>query len=226
VTGESANRRRALVVHVDHGQVKRVRALRGVYAGAFYGPSSSPPGTSADSGPAPACSSASSCLAVGATRHGGGAGLIVALSNGRVRARVKVPETALLSGVACPSATDCVAVAYPPGRLTSIAKPGQIVDIARGRPTQVLPADLKTARAVQLSGVSCVTASTCYAVSQGGAVVTIAAGSPTAIDQAPGRSAYFGVSCRATACLAAGGQYDPSAPENEVGTVFSFPPPH
>ncbi len=224
-TGEKANRRRALVVHIDHARVKRVRPLAGIYAGAFYGPSSVPPGGSADSGPAPACSSATSCLAVGATRHGEGSGLIVTLKGGKIRARVKVPGTSLLSAVACPSATACVALGYPPGRLSSLSKPGQIVDITRGSPTHVLPAKVGTTRAVQLSGISCVTGTSCYAISQGGAFLTIVDGSPTAIDQAPGRSAYFGLSCNATSCLAAGGQFDSSAPENAAGTVFSFSPP-
>jgi hypothetical protein len=224
-TGERANRRRALVVHIDHAKVKRVRALAHIYAGAFYGPSSAPPGSTADSGPPPACSSATSCLAVGATRHGRGSGLIVKLSGGKVRATAKVPDTSLLSGVACPTASKCVAVGYPPGSLFSISKPGRIVDIAKGRPTHVLPARIAGTRAVQLSGISCLTVTSCYAVGQGGAVLTIADGRPTAIDQAPGQSAYFGLSCNPRSCLAAGGVFDSSAPENEVGTVFSFPPP-
>ena len=238
-TGESRDLRHALVVHVVDFKVERTYVLAGLYPGAFYGPDGNSPGDGTAYGPAPFCRTATACLAVGATgayygkQHG--AGLTVALSNGKRLATGTVSGTAQLIGVACPSATTCLADAAVEPPVTSA---GRLVGLTDGRPGQVVTTSSGKYKDVgELTGLTCPSATTCYVLSGGGyvgpSIVTVRPGrvpevtAITAIGgNSPGHEVFPGgfdqVSCNATSCLAAGGVYDPSTRLHAVGALFFF----
>lgn len=236
-TGESTNLRQALVVNIVNSKIGRTYFLNGIYAGAFFGPSGNSPNVGTAYGPTPSCSSATSCVVVGATGpfYGKtqGEGLVVTLADGRIHTKTTVAGTAQLTGIGCQSATTCVADGEPRGPVVP-ALPGRLVSIINGHPTDVVTTTASGTDAHQLSGITCASATSCYAVSQGGLVVTVSPGSPpsatviTAIGGAPTVAnagfdgGFDGISCNATSCVAAGGKYDPSAPERAIGAIYSF----
>ncbi len=238
VTGESTDLRHALVVHVADFKVEQTYFVAGVSPGAFYGPDGNPPGDGTAYGPAPYCPTATSCLGVGATGdyYGKqpGAGLTVTLTNGKRLGARTVPGVAQLIGVACPSATTCLADAAvePPA-----SSAGRLVSLTDGKADQVVTTAFDGQDVGELTGLACPSATTCYVMSQGGyiapSVVTVVPGRVPAVtaitaigDNSPGHEVFQGgfdqVSCNATSCLAAGGVYDPSARSRAVGALFFF----
>ncbi len=116
-----------------------------------------------------------------------------------------VPGTFLLEGVACPSATTCVAVGYNSLPITSggpSTPEGVVVPITKGVPgtPQMVPGTFI------LSGVACSSATTCEAVGSNGVVVPITNGTPGTAKTVPGAGFLDGVACpSATTCEAVGG---------------------
>ena len=128
------------------------------------------------------------------------------VTNGIPGAATPVTGTDILSGVACSSATSCVAVGH---KGPSDAGVGVVVPVTNGIAGTVTPV---TGTDVLL-GVACSSAASCLAVGQNasiasnprGVVVTITNGTPRATTTAAGTDFLLGVACSsATSCLAVG----------------------
>jgi hypothetical protein len=145
-----------------------------------------------------ACTSGTSCVAVGAASGAGPSGNVISVINGVPGTPETAPYPAdILYGIACPSTTSCLAV----GNTSSYE--GVLVTITSGIPT----ATAVVPNAFALSDIACVSASLCYAVGLGfssAIVVPInsgVAGAPIAV---PGASILWGVGCAGGVCQAVG----------------------
>ena|GEM_PF-3327994 len=155
-----------------------------------------------------ACSSATSCLAVGVGQSGG---LVVAVTNGVPGSVAEVAAASELNAVACPTATTCVAV----GSSSSSTGEGEAVLVVDGVPT----VSVAVPSSYGLAGVACPTVGTCVAVGGANASVTsvgvgvvvaleatggtLAVGTSADVD---GTTQLSGVSCPDAAdCVASGG---------------------
>ena len=163
-----------------------------------------------------ACSSATSCLAVGYKRRGdANVGVVVSITNGIPGAATPVTGTdVLLGGVACSSATSCVAVGH---KGPSDAGVGVVVPVTNGTAgaaTTVTGTDF-------LLGVACSSATSCLAVgvnaSTGvGVVVPVTNGIAGTATPVTGTDVLGGVACSsATSCLAVGDAFS----DEQVGVV-------
>jgi hypothetical protein len=101
-----------------------------------------------------ACPTATSCVAVGADEATGD-GVVVVIDHGRPQPAQVVSSTAVLSGVACLTATLCDAT-------TSNA----ILPIENGAPGAPMPLPVRAGENWELSGIACGDSSTCVAVGQ------------------------------------------------------------
>jgi hypothetical protein len=151
-----------------------------------------------------ACSSASTCVAVGGNNSG--QQVVVPITNGVPGSVEPVPGASKLAGVACSSATACVAVGN-----TNSPNSGLILPIVNGAPGTPQPVPGTT---LDLFGVACSGATSCIAVgrnpSDQGVVVPITNGTPGATQIVPGTwgnaGGLSGVACpSATTCVAVGG---------------------
>jgi predicted outer membrane repeat protein len=149
--------------------------------------------------------SAESCIAVGSSLTDG---VVATVSREGVVQQVRqVPGTSVLSGVACPSPTSCLAVGYDgPGFSDVRANHAVVVPIAAGVPGAV---QAETS-AAWLNGASCTSTSLCYAVGTSfsplsGVAVKIVDGSVTERHAVTGLGELHDVSCYdATSCVAVG----------------------
>ncbi|MDQ6948035.1 MAG: hypothetical protein M3256_17645 [Actinomycetota bacterium] len=113
-----------------------------------------------------ACPTTTTCEAVGVTRIPPPLvalplGAVVSIANGTPGATQAVPETEILFGIACATATTCEAVGQAtPGSVTVSSPPAAVVPVTHGAvgAAQVISA------AHALSGVACPSATTCVAV--------------------------------------------------------------
>jgi len=161
-----------------------------------------------------ACSSATTCEAVGANST---EGVVDTITNGNPGTAQAVPGTSALYGVACPSATSCEAVGG------NSSGEGVVVPITSGTPGSV--------KAVtgtdELIGVACTTAASCEAVGRassgdGGVVVATTGGTPGSVQAVGGTSSLEAVACpSATSCEAVGGN---SSDEGAVVPITSGTP--
>ena len=162
-----------------------------------------------------ACSSASTCEAVG--ENSAGRGVVVTITNGTPGSAQVVSGTSALYGVACPSATSCYAVG------SNSDPEGVVVPITSGTPGSVKA----LAGADALYNVACTTAASCEAVGRassgdGGVVVPITGGTPGSVRAVAGTTGLEGVACpSATSCEAAGGN---SSEEGVVVPITSGTP--
>jgi len=180
------------------------------------------------------CPSASACMAVGTTigPRGDAKGAFTDAWNGTSWVLESIPRPAVtsLTAVSCRSATWCIAVGYVPNS----AAPGSNVPLAlrwnglRWSALAVpMPAGDTTAT---LSGVSCVSRSSCVAVgtgAQSGGTVTSFSetwnGTAWAPSGVPGTGTQLsGVTCTSdTSCIAVGGNNDAPVAEFWDGTSWT-----
>jgi hypothetical protein len=155
-----------------------------------------------------ACSSATTCVAVGTiTGPNYAQGIVMPITNGIPGAAQYMPDTELV-GVSCSSATTCLAVGAHFNHTangTFSDQAGLILPITSG----ALGTPQWEPGLALLSAVACPSATTCVAVgglSQGvGATVTVTNGTPGDPQPVPGSFELQGVACpSATACEAAG----------------------
>jgi peptidoglycan/xylan/chitin deacetylase (PgdA/CDA1 family) len=160
-----------------------------------------------------ACSSATTCEAVGISHCGicdTTDGFAVTITNGipgnpqPVLSAQDVGEVDLLDAVACSSPTTCFAVGTDPISGMSLAQ-GVVVPIINGTPGSLedVPGS------ANLSAITCMSADTCSAVgttiSGQGVVVPISNGTPGSAQIASGTAQLSGVACQtATTCVAVG----------------------
>jgi hypothetical protein len=157
-----------------------------------------------------ACTSPTSCVAVGRSSSGG---VVVPIVNGVPGKATPVPGIFALDGVACPTATTCEAVGEGPGG-SSIH--GVVVQIRNGTPGAALDSGTGT-----LSGIACPDTKSCEAVGRspsGAAIVAIANGVPGFPQTVPGIVALNGIACPTTSiCKAVGmGQFGGPGFSNQV----------
>lgn len=232
-TGESADQKHALFVHIVDFRVVKTSVLSGIYPGAFFGPDGNTLTAGTVYGPVPFCTSATSCLAVGSTApyysKSPGSGLIVSLHDGRLVRAVRDPGIAQLLQVVCPSVTTCLADGYP----VRAGEPDRLVGILDGHPTGVVAATSKGWLATTMSGISCQSAKICYAASRVGLITSILPGRTPSVTSIVGvggdspdhlrfEGGFDQLSCVASSCLAAGGVYDPSIPSHALGVLYYF----
>jgi hypothetical protein len=158
------------------------------------------------------CPTATLCFAVGT---GGipytpglleGVGVVVAITNGipgyaqlvEGAGQPGVPDSVNLMGVACSSATSCVAVG------DDLYQDGIIVPITNGTPGSEV-----NAVASELTGVVCRSSGTCIAVGAGlmggGVVVSIVDGTPELVAGPSGTDGVTGIAChQASYCVGVG----------------------
>ncbi|MHB1891566.1 MAG: hypothetical protein ACYCUF_11895, partial [Acidimicrobiales bacterium] len=155
-----------------------------------------------------ACSSSSSCAAVGAEPlpSGGSEGAVVSVSGGTAGSPELVSGAAALNSVACSSATSCEAAGYVSG--ASGSAEGVLVALSSGTPGS----PLDVAETSALLGISCAS-STCEAsgvdltgpTSSNGVVVAISGGLPASPQGVPASSGLDAISCTSsTLCEAVG----------------------
>jgi len=155
-----------------------------------------------------ACSSATSCLAVGNAYPGNnGPGVVVPITNGLPDTPQTVPGTTGLSGVACSDTSTCLAVGGVPNASSNAG--GALVPIVNGTIGNVQTVSGTTG----LDAVACPDMSNCEAAglvfqSGGntiGVTVPITNGSPGSAQTVPGSSVLYAVGCAsASNCEAAG----------------------
>lgn len=104
VTGSTDAFTIARLVHVVNGQITQTLSFKGIHFATFD--------TDAFGISPPACSSANSCIIVGATHQHRGPGLVFSLDGGRLTTLGKIPAAIALSGLACTSSNSCTAVGY------------------------------------------------------------------------------------------------------------------
>ncbi len=176
-----------------------------VFDGTSWTDQSVPPNVGTLSGVS--CTSASSCVAVGANMSGGD---IAVAFNGRTWTDQPVPpRVATLSGVSCTSASSCVAVgdnASPVGAAATEIVRGVALELNEGAwISQAVPPGVG-----QLSGVSCTAGGFCEAVGADlsgtyGAVLVFDGGAWTVQGLPSPLSTLSGVSCiSARFCIAVG----------------------
>lgn len=180
-----------------------------------------------------ACTSATSCLVVGAAPGGqfGREGALVEVTNGAPGAVQLIPGTGLLHGIEC-NAANCLAV----GQASLNLNEGVVVPITSGVPGSASG----VAGTESLYGIDCHSAGNCVAVGTkevivGGCgqncgtdyeqAVTVAVtngspGSPQSVPNSAQTSYLFGVACPASAagCVAVG-ENDPNAGNPGTGMV-------
>ncbi len=159
-----------------------------------------------------ACSTATSCVAVGTS---GTAPVVVAITNGVPGSPQSVTGVSSLNGVACSDATTCVAVGKGIGN-TAVVVP--IVNGVAGSPQVVTGAN----RA--LNAVACSSAISCVAVGaqfpNQGSVVPITNGTPGPVQLVPVKRGLTGVACYGpTACVAVGQDQNPQNVFDNFGVL-------
>jgi RHS repeat-associated protein len=173
-----------------------------------------------------ACSSATTCVAVGGTSNFPQSwNVVVPITNGTPGTAQLVPGFNGLGGVACPSATTCEAVGSVDG-----LNGGVVVPITNGTPgsPQLVPGTFGI-----LNAVACPSATTCVAVGSDrdlgvGVVVPITNGTPGAGWTDSGTARLIGVACpSATTCEAVGAPRVPPpprtiTPQSVQGGGFAF----
>ena len=134
-----------------------------------------------------ACSTASTCIAVGSMMGSGG--VLDVITNGVPGPPQTVPGMGQLLAIACPSASDCVAI----GTLTDSNTAG-VITFTNGNPSSPQPVSVPVLG--EFLAVACATTTRCVAVgseeklpsSSGGhqgAVVAISTGSPGPVELLP-----------------------------------------
>ena len=158
-----------------------------------------------------ACTSPSSCVAVG-SNQAQGEGVVVPITNGVPGSAQLVPGTATLSSVACDPSGACVATGSTQPRFAF--GEGVVVPIsggAAGAP-QLVPST------AALLGVTCPASGSCVSVgygASGAAVVPIEAGVPQVAEPVAGTNLLTDIDCNAPGtCTAVG-----FAPEGETAAV-------
>src|SRR6185436_1882891 len=153
-----------------------------------------------------ACSSATSCVAVGVDLSGGfppGAAVVVPITDGIAGPPQPVPDVAVLRHMSCPSATSCFALGRTPD------KQGVLVPITNGvaGPAQVV------AGTDYLNDIACPSPSTCVVAggltfqSIGGFVVVITDGTAGPAQHISPNVALYSIACTdASHCVAVGAE--------------------
>jgi hypothetical protein len=165
-----------------------------------------------------ACTSASTCEAVGSlqTSSGSTQGAVTPITSGTPGTAQPVPGTASLQDVACPSATTCEAI----GDTYSSSAGWQqiVVPIINGVPgtPQLVPG------VFELNGVACASTTVCVAVGQNstnqGVIVPINGGTPGSVRVVAGTQSLKGVACPGATCEAVGTN-PPGPPGSARGVV-------
>ncbi len=160
------------------------------------------------------CVSSAECEAVGESSSG--VGVAVQVSNGTPGAAESVSSVSFLDAVSCSSTTTCEAVGE------NAAGEGVAVAITNGAPGSPVPVGGSTA----LLGIDCPTSSCeavgAYATSSGvleGVLLTLASGSPSAVQAVSSASELISVSCSSPGACEAVGLYEEPSTSSSAGLL-------
>ena len=120
--------------------------------------------------------------------------------------QASAPSLGTPFGIACVSASSCVAVGTGVGNVGRFR--GAVLTVSSGRPGKI-----RTTATSYFQGIACANTTTCYAgTSSGGhgVVVTLTRGVPGAIHIVPNSSQLGAVACAGASCVAVGAFYNSS----------------